>query len=514
MDEVNTSVNSSVAGGLQGLRELIRAQKTTTTTDGSNKNDDSKKLTRSRGRSKSSGGSADRMDLPFVADDIVYAEIIDKKGDDSDVKLFVDSSDRLLIYTSRVYPGQEEEYRNAAKYMARTGKDMKRSMAGGVEILVNKSARLTVDDEGILYDDRYRIVCANEKVSQRVAEIINDNDKQQLTAKEEKTVTNKNSGDGNSNHHNGNSNNNNHNNFEKFDQELIDKIIEVQKVASRTGGGRIEPRDLMKVFLTVRQASSSLAERLLKLDHETIDCLIDELRRMRALGPRQDDGTYPILIKDIKELGQNHEYKLQSSADNFRSVVHTELIKGKEVYYDLDELSMVKIADEFMAQIGIFCRTSNSEQLAKLWALDSQRVSVSEVLRCLSADRGLRGLNVGDYEQFNSYVTKYMLAAGWLSANHSDGYPWMAFQVKKTDGLKADILRYIITNSEWIKATYRTENLSSLASQIGNLEFTNSKFDAEKIRIQAIQAIGGVDLADASDEADGKPLSDSANTNK
>lgn len=556
MDEVSKNSSAPVVSGLQGLRELIRAQQMSSqaANNDDNNGDDDKKLTRRRGRSKS-GPQVERMELPFTADDIVYAEIIDKKDDQSDVKLFVGNDERLLIYSNRVYPGQEAEYREAAKYMARTGKNMKRSMAGGVEMLVNKSARLAVDEEGILYNDRFRVICANEKVTNRVIEIIKGEDKKPSTKstdakiedkkpanqatngevnqvneskKANKTVEAKteiktektNKSDKSDKSDKADKSNklddtNNSSSDAKVantgvetqkpapsstsgSQEIIDKIVEVQNVVNRIKNGKIEPRDLMKVFLTVGQASPELAKQLLHIDDEMIDSLIDELRRLRALGHQQKDGKYPILIKDLGQLGEHHEYKLQTSADNFRSVVHTETVKYKEIYYDLEELSMVKAADELMEKIGVFCRSVSSEQLDKLWSWNSNRIPVSEVLRCMSSDVVNDGMNVGDYELFNSYVSKYMFGAGWLSRNPSDGYPWVIFQVSKTNGLKIDMLRYVINNINWISAIYPVESLASLASQISNMELASDRYGAENLRARAIQLINSA-IDDASE---------------
>ena len=52
---------------------------------------------------------------------------------------------------------------------------------------------------------------------------------------------------------------------------------------------------------------------------------------MHALGYVRADGTYPILINKLSDLGKDVSYTLASEADNFRSVVHYEGRSWQEV---------------------------------------------------------------------------------------------------------------------------------------------------------------------------------------
>ena len=262
-------------------------------------------------------------------------------------------------------------------------------------------------------------------------------------------------------------------------KQLVDKISAVQKVAKRIVDGNLNPRDAMEVILTVGEASTDLLCRLLPVEAEKVESTMDQLRLMHALGYPNDDGTYPILIDSIDKLVTSADFDSEAQKRNYGSVVHSEKVGQSILVYDLDEMFMVKVADEFIEQLAAFCRATPSPRVKQLFR-DNDTVKASQVLQLVSDDDE-GGLNVADYDLYHSYVTKYMLAADWLIDNPTDGYPWAQFQVKNTMGLTIDAIRYLVVNINWLVSIFKPEQLKSLLSQVNNLNL-NGDATGEALR--------------------------------
>ena len=211
----------------------------------------------------------------------------------------------------------------------------------------------------------------------------------------------------------------------------------------------------------VGKVSSAILADLLDIDEAAADDYIDRLRLMHALGYVRADGTYPILINKLSDLGKDVSYTLASEADNFRSVVHYEVVRGKKLVYDLDQVFMLKLADEYIQQVAEYCRATNSSDIKRLFDSATGEVKLSEVLQTISGDDTHEALNTSEYDLFHRYVTKYMIAAGWVSPNPTDGFPWLQLQVANTNGLTIDTMRYISSNLSWISCIY-TDQLSTV----------------------------------------------------
>lgn len=500
--------SGEIVGGLSGLRELIRAKQTqlsrpeatdevvNATRDIETKPPATSRKKRRRGKRNKDRTAAkaeikqSQLDLPFQSADIVYGEIMSSdaanKDRVADARLYVALANRLYIYTKSVYPHQADDYCRLASRMLNGDDIFATIKAGKVQLFINLQADLTIGDNNeLIYQGVYRIAAADPLARSAAVRLLQW--RNQPEADDEiigayNFYADAGSGD------------------KKIDKatkeeimdkhEVIDKVLQVQQVAKRTNEqGKITPVDAMEVFLTLGEATTKLLQKVLNADKLTADSLVDQLRLMHALGEQQENKTYPILINGLSDLGSDVGYTLQSQVDNFRSAVHQETVRGKKLVYDLDELFMVKAADEYVEQLAAFCRASSSRWLKKLWSRDGDVVKVSTILQTISADNAMGGLNVADYQLFHQYVTQYMLSAGWLIDNPTDGYPWLQFQVEHTNGLKIDTMRYLLTNLNWICSVYNRESLASLSRQIAKLDVPTDMMGAGHLRDSLVKSL-------------------------
>ena len=260
----------------------------------------------------------------------------------------------------------------------------------------------------------------------------------------------------------------------EIDTDVSTRVLKALKLAKQIAKDLNDDKDvkinrIMEVILLVGKVSSAILADLLDTDEVAADDYIDRLRLMHALGYVRADGTYPILINKLSDLGKDVSYTLASEADNFRSVVHYEVVRGKKLVYDLDQVFMLKLADEYIQQVAEYCRATNSSDIKRLFDSAIGEVKLSEVLQTISGDDTHEALNTSEYDLFHRYVTKYMIAAGWVSPNPTDGFPWLQLQVANTNGLTIDTMRYISSNLSWISCIYTDDILLSLAKQLSDV---------------------------------------------
>lgn len=258
------------------------------------------------------------------------------------------------------------------------------------------------------------------------------------------------------------------------DTDVSTRVLKALKLAKQIAkdlndNKNVKINRIMEVILLVGKVSSAILADLLDTDEAAADDYIDRLRLMHALGYVRADGTYPILINKLSDLGKDVSYTLASEADNFRSVVHYEVVRGKKLVYDLDQVFMLKLADEHIQQVAEYCRATNSSDIKRLFDSATSEVKLSEVLQAISGDDAHEALNTSEYDLFHRYVTKYMIAAGWVSPNPTDGFPWLQLQVANTNGLTIDTMRYISSNLSWISCIYTDDILLSLAKQLSDV---------------------------------------------
>lgn len=506
------AMTGEIVGGLAGLRELVRAKQEQLRSGGavadvvsgrpSNDRGDDGKRKRRRGsrRGKNNndsdnGTAANDLVLDIKPADIIYARMV--LGDDSrakDVYLYVMRRDQLVIYSAAMYDQQRTAYCRAVRQLLHSDDNLLTVKAAGQWLFVRRGVALTPNSQGFVYRERYQIMADSAVVRAAVMNLLDADDavgkltkpsgqpkqaerpKQTKQAElekkpaelEEAAKQTKSAAQSKE--------------AAMTKQEVIDKVLAVQQVARRANqAGRVTEADAMTVFLNLGEANARLLQQVLCVDEATAESLIDQLRLMHALGVKQADQSYPILIDQIDQLGDDVGYTLQTQTDNFRSVVRRPVVRGRKLLYDLDELCMVKAADEYIEHLADFCRASNSQQLRRLWSSSDETVKVSVVLRAISADESLAGLNTADYQLFHQYVTYYMLAAGWLVGNPSDGFPWFQFQVEQTDGLKIDTLRYLLANLNWLLPIYDDQALASCVAQINNVQLPD-QYGAAQLR--------------------------------
>lgn len=520
-----------VVGGLAGLRELIRIKKEqeenggnlpqnlptvseqkkkqaveNQTTPNKQPSDATKsKRKRSRRKKKSETNAQTNVTgfkLPIRVEQVVYAEVTKVFGI-SDVKIYVVDDGRLFIYTRAVFAEHSVEYCKQATKMLTDAKRFMMAKVGDVQLFIARQTKLTVAEDSLIYAGKYRIDSCNERVFAMAKQMLSDNVsdadepsvEQVVNAKtrvyqlgskqgkefemtlerEKKPVKQAEKPESKSEQP--------ESKIEIDSKKLIETIAKVQQIATKVAKSeQVDLEPMMEVFLLTNEASVDVLVKLVGIEPEVAESVVDGLRRMHALGVRRDDGTYPILIKSVRELGDDVSYTLQSTMDNYRSVVKVEDVRGKKLVYDLDEMALVIAADEYITCLANYCRLSRDVRLRQLFDEADNKVLASEVLQIVSADEDRNALNTAEYDLFHSCVTKYMLAAGWVMGNPTDGYPWVQLNVEKTFGLDLDTLRYIQANLDWIKSIYTMNNLRSLRAQVMRLSMPN------KLGAQALQA--------------------------
>ena len=494
-----------VVGGLAGLREIMRMRQemaaSAEQSDDSNKSKTSRS-SRRRNRRKSVEADNSGVTLPIESRQIVYGEIVGQGGRTDDVKLFVNDGGALFIYAKSVFPGEEDGYIKSASQLLSDSSIFRMAKVNSVQIFLNKSVALASADDCLTYLDKYRIDCHDGRalaVAKRLVEQKEASQKKQSAttgqADAKKVSQERNaevkivelSKQAKNEHDNSAGDNRNRDKDDtsktaadnaqhsSLDDLTITKFGEIKKVADKMSQSQsrdeaISAVDLMQIFLLVGRASHRIATTLTDLDTATIQTLVSDLRLAGFLGAPLDDKTYPILVQKIDGLKPRTS---DFTRQQFDAAVRTEEVRGKTLVYDLDEVYLIDLADEYIARLAEYCRVSRSPRLRKLFADCDKTVTASQVLRTVSGDDETDGLDVAEYELFHMHVTKYMLAAGWAIANPSDGFPWMQFQVSKTYGLTLDTLRYIMVNLDWIASIYNPLCLNSLAKQIQNLDMPN-----------------------------------------
>ena len=520
-----------VVGGLAGLRELIRIKKEQEENGGNlpqnlptvseqkkeqvvesqtvpNKQpSDATKSKRKRSRRKKKSETnaqtnATGFKLPIRVEQVVYAEVAKVFGI-SDVKIYVVDDGRLFIYTRAVFAEHSVEYCKQATKMLTDAKRFMMAKVGDVQLFIARQTKLTVAEDSLIYAGKYRIDSCNERVfamaKQMLSDNVDDTDEPsveqvvnaktrvyQLGSKQGKEFEMTLEREKKSAQQAEKSKSKSEKQESKIEidsKKLIETIAKVQQIATKVAKSeQVDLEPMMEVFLLTNEASVDVLVKLVGIEPEVAESVVDGLRRMHALGVRRDDGTYPILIKSVRELGDDVSYTLQSTMDNYRSVVKVEDVRGKKLVYDLDEMALVIAADEYITCLANYCRLSRDARLRQLFDEADDKVLASEVLQIVSADEDRNALNTAEYDLFHSCVTKYMLAAGWVMGNPTDGYPWVQLNVEKTFGLDLDTLRYIQANLDWIKSIYTMNNLRSLRAQVMRLSMPN------KLGAQALQA--------------------------
>lgn len=544
MSEANQSsqvtvdpATGEVVGGLAGLREIIRLKKEQQDVESAHEGsvfsqpDNTAKAATNRvkrrrnKRSKTDNAIDSDGDfrLPFRKAQAIYAEVTGTSVT-GDAKIYVADEDRLYIYSKEIYPQNQTEYYDQATKLLADERAFTMAKVAGVQLFINHRADLSEIDGSLVYKGKYRIDSCNKAVYDMAIKLISEDDKNdtavdsdaadadktadKINNREFRTMIyqlSKNGGpkrldlpDQQSEEQSGveeikeaQGNKMNEVVEEKktpkveSDIDLVDKIVQIQQIKDQVSqSGTLDIYQAMEVFLLVGQASAQLLTKLTGLDGPLADAGIDNLRLMHALGSPNQDGDCPLLINSLDELGKDVGYTLQSEADNFRSVVHSETLRGKKLVYDLDAVCMVKLADAYLAQVAKFCRVSHNDKLRKLFAPSEESVvKLSDILRTISGDEDSQ-IVMEDFELFHQYVTKYMLVNNWLLDNPSDGYPWLQFNVSGTMNLTIDTLRYLANNVNWLTAWYGQSQVDSLIEQIKRLPI--SADDASSLRLQQI----------------------------
>lgn len=385
-------------------------------------------------------------------------------------KVYVLEDDKLRVYNSESVNGDTDKLNAAVNRLDFSKFLIRRNRAvAGQRMLVNKSMadELSIVSGGVVYRDY--LLKLNTSATEVVKMMLAQQPKKMKATHGEAVpckVDNEDSArSGAMTQYNNKAEANTRSNSEAA--ALLDKVASIKKIVDRTAKSEVTPRDAMELFLVMGQASTKVLEDILDLNEEQADSIIDSLRRMGGIGERKADDAYPILISKIDKLVDSDDPR--RSQVSFCAAVHREEISGVVIAYDLDEVSRIDWADEFVRCMADYVRASQNPRIRKLFTGDNKQVKLSRILKSLSADNervDFPGLN-----RFNEIVLANVLTKSMVSANPTDGFPWVSYQVIATDNLKENTLRYLITNVEWTSAVLSIEQLESLARQIANMPF-------------------------------------------
>lgn len=243
------------------------------------------------------------------------------------------------------------------------------------------------------------------------------------------------------------------------ERATIDKVLAVQQVVARVSNNhKLTLRDAAEVILVLHEASVELLTKLFSISKSEATATIDGLRRSLMLGEPRADGTYPILIKRLKDLIDESKRSKSERQHDFGKSVKTVEARGKKLIYDLDELDSVALADAYVDRLAQFVEVTRNKQLRELFKNADKEVKISQLLQVLSDDNDPVG-PVADFELFHSYVTKFMIVTKYELSGKLSSYPAFQFNVPKTRNLQMDMLRYWAANLNWIASEYDAESL-------------------------------------------------------
>lgn len=507
--------------GLAGLRELIRAKQerisqqliannidAAKSNNGENSSDINAQQNQLdwQNNDKQAKEEQDKapLRLPFAGKDIIYGEILPGK---EDVTAYVYQEGKLLVYKAQVYAERADDYVKIVRRMLKNTKNFASlaSSNGKTKVFINKNAEIGLANEDISYRDEYKIVSGSSEAHnlayQLVKSILEGNsesnsakpvaskqkeDKIDIEApadqsgdtKKAKIIEQPESSN-------------------KDSKQLIENITRIKEIIESAQQDYLTPKQAMEVFLIVGQASTKVLTQLIGVDNMVAELLIDEARRQHALGSPRADKTYPILIDNIDKIynldGANLD--LDKRERDFQMAVKRMKVRGKIISYDLDEVMMVKLADQYIEAVANFVNDSNCSSLGKLWnSTEDEQIKLSKVLQVLSDDGAELARNQLEMHKFQQFVTEPILLAGWLTANPVNGYPWLEWQVDHTDNLKMNSLRWLLTNFDWLICQFEPIEIEALQAMVTNLRFDKITDVAERLRNQLIAKLQNAEL--------------------
>lgn len=458
--------NENIVNGLDGLRLLIERRQTNDRGAKSTSSGGTKKDTRSAKVDKANGAEAVKLN---ITDDNTILAITGKRP-----QIYVIDDGKLRVYTSVSVNGEVEKLNAAVNRLDANQFLIRRNRSvAGQRMLINKDMtdELSVVDGGVVYRDY--LLKLNNSATEVVKAMIAQRPKKMKLAQPKADAT-----------------------------TLLNKVTAIKRITDQAAKSEATPRDAMELFLVIGQASSKVLRELLNLTDEQSASIIDSLRRMGGIGERAADGTYPILIKNASDLIDSDDP--QRARASFCAAVHREEIDGTTVVYDLDEVSHIDWADEYVCAAADYARASRNPRIERLFSGEIKQVKISRILRTLSNDGGRA--NFADMQFFEEAVITDVLMKGMVSLDPTDGCLWAGWQVAATDNLKESALRYLANNKEWLSAVLSADQLESLTRQIANIDFDKAT-DTQR-NLQKVVSLQYAALVDAmrieGDVADGQ----------
>lgn len=154
------------------------------------------------------------------------------------------------------------------------------------------------------------------------------------------------------------------------------------------------------------------------------------------------------------------------------------------VKYDLCDGTDGAIGD-FMGVLKDYCKTSSNESIIKLIKTEKS-VGASKIFNLVDnhSDSIWYYSTDSDIWYFNEIVTKTMIDYGYFS-----DYMEMVFSLDTIPNLRSEIVKYILSNWEWISAIYSPDLLDHVAKIYSELSLKNSRIEEKALRNALIKKV-------------------------
>lgn len=144
----------------------------------------------------------------------------------------------------------------------------------------------------------------------------------------------------------------------------------------------------------------------------------------------------------------------------------------------------IKMAKEFIDSLGSYCLNTKSKTLLKLMS-NKKQLTTSEVLQAISFNGEAPYYSPeDDFDNFHSFVTRYMIESGWLV-----DFPSIILDLSNIDMLRLSIFKYILANWNWIVSIYSFSILEDLAEYYGKVSLKNSAVEENNLRKEFIMKV-------------------------
>lgn len=266
-------------------------------------------------------------------------------------------------------------------------------------------------------------------------------------------------------------------NAEISSAELDDRISRVKSILSTA---YITYKN--KRFIDLLFAFGGMDKEVLKFISQSEDYVSQLIMRLESLGIISKAGpdygaNRRLLISSIEEYNERMDYQGRS----FCETVESFALNDKSVKYDLIMMYNISCADGFMKMMHEYCRETTDRDVKELFVSEQDIFKASDILRTVSRNDANQYYD-NNFDLFHSYVTQYMLKAGWMIELFN-----IIFSIDGIDALRLDIVRYILANWNWLVGIYDPKIFDLIATRYGGISLQKSAIEEDSLRRQFIR---------------------------